>query len=109
MSYLRLNSPRMAVESTLMGSTTVSASANWSQSSRMSHSSAVQVLVKARGKKASSTFFPRRDDNVTAWPEVEARVKSGAWAPTGGTVWDMGRGSGVIGVACTITGGAACV
>src|SRR5476651_86366 len=79
-----LNSPRVGVESTLMGMTMVSAEANWSQSSRMSQSSWVHVLVKASGKKARSTFFPRRDDRVTSLLLVEGRVKSGAGEPTAG-------------------------
>jgi hypothetical protein len=40
--------------------------------------------VKARGKKASRTFFPRRADSVTSEPEVEGSVKSGAGEPMGG-------------------------
>src|SRR6476620_11044900 len=55
----------------------------------MSHSSVVHVLVKASGKNARSTFLPRRAERVTGWPEVDARVKSGAGAPTGGADFDM--------------------
>ena len=75
----------MGVESTLIGSTTVSALANSLQSSRMSQSSSVQVLVNASGKKASRTFRPRRPESVTACPEVDGSVKSGARDPTAGT------------------------
>ena len=62
----RLNSLSVGTESTLTGRTTTSAVAKWSHSSRMSHSSSVQVLVKASGKKARSTARPRSDERVTA-------------------------------------------
>src|SRR3954464_11624863 len=80
-----------------MGSTTVSVSRNWSHSSRMSQSSWVQVLVNARGKNASSTFFPRKSDSVTG-PLVAFRVKSGASVPTAGTdiVIDRGQKRGAV-------------
>jgi hypothetical protein len=55
----------------------------------MSQSSWVQVLVKASGKKARSTFRPRSEESVTGFPEVEGRVKSGASEPTAGTGEDM--------------------
>jgi len=42
----------------------------------------VQVLVNARGKKASRTFFPRNFESVTALPTVDGSVKSGAFVPT---------------------------
>jgi hypothetical protein len=45
----------------------------------------VQVLVKASGKKASRTFFPRNFESVTALPTVDGSVKSGASLPTAGT------------------------
>src|SRR5205085_5104509 len=51
----------------------------------MSQSSLVQVLVKASGKNASRTFFPRSLDSVTELPTVDGRVKSGASLPTAGT------------------------
>src|SRR5258708_8738180 len=50
----------------------------------MSQSSFVQVLVNASGKKASSTFFPRRPDSEMLLPIVEGNVKSGAGVPTAG-------------------------
>src|SRR5258708_37844650 len=51
----------------------------------MSQSSFVQVLVNASGKKASSTFFPRRPDSEMLLPIVDGNVKSGAGVPTAGT------------------------
>jgi hypothetical protein len=45
----------------------------------------VQVLVKASGKKASSTGRPRSEESVTCSPEVLGSVKSGAAVPTAGT------------------------
>lgn len=50
----------------------------------MSHSSWVQVLVNAKGKKASRTRLPRKAESVTSFPEVDGKVKSGAGEPTGG-------------------------
>jgi hypothetical protein len=44
----------------------------------------VQTLVNASGKKASSTFLPRRPESETSVPEVEGRLKSGAAEPTAG-------------------------
>ena len=77
------------MESTLSGMTTVVSVANWSQSSRMSQSSLVQVLVKASGKNASSTFLPRSAESVTVLPMVDGSVKSGAGVPTVGTAFGM--------------------
>jgi hypothetical protein len=50
----------------------------------------VHVLVKASGKNASRTFFPRSFDSVTALPTVDGSVKSGASVPTAGTGVVMG-------------------
>jgi hypothetical protein len=44
----------------------------------------VHVLVKASGKKASNTFFPRSLERVTLSPEVDGRIKSGAGVPAAG-------------------------
>src|SRR5258708_11962231 len=51
----------------------------------MSQSYFVEVLVNASGKKASSTFFPRRPDSEMLLPIVDGNVKSGAGVPTAGT------------------------
>ena len=74
------------MESTLIGSTTVSATWNAPKSSVKQRSSVVHVLVNARGKNAISTFFPRSDESVTSLPAVDGRVKSGAGEPTAGMV-----------------------
>src|SRR5512135_311681 len=94
MAYFALYSLRVSTESTLIGSTTVSAPSNASKSSLKEQFSAVQVLVNASGKNASNTFLrPRKADSVTSVPVVEGRVKSGAGSPTRswpGLAWDTG-------------------
>src|SRR6266699_4412148 len=70
-----------------MGSTTVSARSKAPQSSLKAQFSAVQVLVNASGKNASSTLRrPRKPESVTSVPAVDGSVKSGAEAPTRGAV-----------------------
>ena len=86
MAYFFLNSFREGTASTLIGRTSTPLPANWSKSSENAQSSAVQTLVKANGKKASSTWlWPRKDAKLTGLPEVELRVKSGATSPATGT------------------------
>jgi hypothetical protein len=48
------------------------------------HISWVHTLVKARGKKASRTFFPRSLESVMSTPAVEGSVKSGAGVAAAG-------------------------
>lgn len=43
---------------------------------------AVHIGVKARGKKARTTFLPRRSLSVTGLPSWLGKVKSGASCPT---------------------------
>ena len=83
MPYLALNSFSVGTESTLIGSTVTPFPMNSSKSSEKEHISAVQVLVKASGKKAISTLdFPANCDNATFSPDVDGSVKSGARSPT---------------------------
>jgi len=56
----------------------------------------VQVLVKASGKNARRTFFPRSAESEIALPDVEGNVKSGAGSPTSGTELDMMGTDGLI-------------
>src|SRR6266699_7028185 len=77
-----------------MGSTTVSARSKAPQSSLKAQFSAVQVLVNASGKNASSTWRrPRKLESVTSLPAVDGSVKSGAVVPTRGPAGE-GEGEG---------------
>ena len=69
-------------ESVEMPTTVASALSYGAKSLLTSLSSVVQTLVKAPGKKSSTTFLLRSDDSETVSPGVEGRVKSGAWVPT---------------------------
>src|SRR5687767_6535775 len=81
-----LNALSDGTASTEIGTISTSRSPNSNWALVNSHSSSVQVLVKARGKNASRTFFsPRRSDRVNFSPLVELAVKSGAVSPACGT------------------------
>lgn len=53
----------------------------WVMESRTEHNSAVQVLVKAKGKNNSKTLDPFCSESITLFLSLSYKEKSGARSP----------------------------